>query len=102
MSLWTLRVPPVPRLDLSRSSRGHHGGPGRRQPRQPHDSDNGLLPEEPEEDHVLSGLQEQAVPALGHLSAQRNLRQARQHVRTRKQADVCWPPFMLADVIPPA
>lgn len=69
-----------PVFDLSRRRRGKHGSQSRRQPWQPHDSGNGVLSEEPQEDHVLPGIEEQALPALRHLPSQRNLRQAGQHV----------------------
>lgn len=58
-----------------------HGGQSRGQPRQPHGAVHGLLPEEPEEDHVLHGRREQALPALRCLPAQWDLWQAGQHVR---------------------
>lgn len=74
-----------PVFDLSRRRRGKHGSQSRRQPWQPHDSGNGVLSEKPQEDHVLPGIEEQALPALRHLPSQRNLRQAGQHVRDKIQ-----------------
>lgn len=62
-------------------SSSRHGSQGRGQPRQPHGTDHSLLPEEPEEDHVLHGRREQALPALRCLPAQWDLWQAGQHVR---------------------
>lgn len=88
-SFYPHRSPALPRLDLSQRRRGEHGSQSRRQPRQPHDSGDCLLPEEPEEDDVLPGLQEQTVPALRHLPPQRDLRQAGQHVSNSLKGSAC-------------
>lgn len=88
-SFYSHRSPALPRLDLSQRRRGEHGSQSRRQPRQPHDSGDCLLPEEPEEDDVLPGLQEQAVPALRYLPPQWDLRQAGQHVSNSLKGSAC-------------
>lgn len=68
---------------LSWRRRGEYGSQSRRQPRQLNDPGHSVLPEEPEEDHVLPGIQKQALSALRHFSSQWNLWQAGQHVCNR-------------------
>lgn len=65
-------------------SRGYHGSQSRRQPWQPHDSHHSLLLEEPQDDCVLPGLWQQAVPAPRHLPSKWNMWQTSQQVRNTR------------------